>query len=164
MGYVESVKSTIEMMIFSFFFMLFYTVTHVILSVLMLAVREIVRTFCFIFGVGRWWLPSYAVVCHRKPLDAIGCGRKPSQAFGCHRLPSEPRIDHERLAFSFPKSRKLYKALFIYYLLSSIYGGLKSPVYRRCASLVRRFLAEVRRFLGISWEVFSIGNLKLGGF
>ena len=41
------------MMIFSFFFMLFYTVTHAILSVLMLAVRGIVRTFCFIFGVGR---------------------------------------------------------------------------------------------------------------
>ena len=41
------------MMIFSFFFMLFYTVTHAILSVLMLAVRGIVRTFCFILGVGR---------------------------------------------------------------------------------------------------------------
>ena len=53
MGYVESVKSTIEMMIFSFFFMLFYTVTHAILSVLMLAVRGLVRTLCFIFGVGR---------------------------------------------------------------------------------------------------------------
>ena len=41
------------MMIFSFFFMLFYTVTHAILSVMMLTVRGIVRTFCFIFGVGR---------------------------------------------------------------------------------------------------------------
>ena len=58
-------------------------------------------------------------------------------------------------------SIKLY--LYIY-LLSFIYGGLKSPVYRRYASLVRRFLAEVRRFLGISWEVFSIKKLKLGGF
>ena len=148
-------------MIFSFFFMLFYTVTHAILSVLMLAVRCIVRTLCFVFGVGRWWWPSYAVTCHRKPLDAVASHRKQSDTIACHRNP-EPTING--WLFSFPKSRKLYKALFIYYLLSFIYGGLKSPVYRRCASLVRRFLAEVRRFLGISWEVFSIGNLKLGGF
>lgn len=58
-------------------------------------------------------------------------------------------------------SIKLY--LYIY-LLSFIYGGLKSLAYRRCESLVRRFLAEVRSFLGISWEVFSIKKLKLGGF
>ena len=113
------------MMIFSFFFMLFYTVTHAILSVLMLAVKGIVRTFCFVFGVGRLQLPSQAVVC----------GRMPLQAFGCHRLPSEPRANHKRLAFSFPKSRKLYKALFIYYLLSFIYGRPEKP----CLSVMQEF-------------------------
>ena len=75
---------------------------------------------------------------------------------------SQPTInDWLFLSQKVESSIKLY--LYIY-LLSFIYEGLKTPVYRRHASLVRRFLAEVRRFLGISWEVYSIEKLKLGGF
>ena len=39
------------MMIFSFFFVLFYTVTHAILSVVGMIARSIVKVFGFIFGV-----------------------------------------------------------------------------------------------------------------
>ena len=41
------------MMIFSFFFVLFYTVTHAILSVVGLVLRGIFKVFDFVFGVGR---------------------------------------------------------------------------------------------------------------
>ena len=41
------------MMIFSFFFVLFYTVTHAILSVVGLVLRGILKVFGFVFGVGR---------------------------------------------------------------------------------------------------------------
>jgi hypothetical protein len=47
---VES-KIVCAMMIFSFFFVLFYTVTHAILSVVGLIARGIVKVFGFIFGV-----------------------------------------------------------------------------------------------------------------
>ena len=47
---VES-KIVCAMMIFSFFFVLFYTVTHAILSVVGLIERGIVKVFGFIFGV-----------------------------------------------------------------------------------------------------------------
>ena len=53
MGYVKSVKSTIVMMIFSFFFMLFYTVTHAILSTMAFVFRRIFKVVGFVFGVGR---------------------------------------------------------------------------------------------------------------
>ena len=53
MGYVKSVKSTIVMMIFSFFFMLFYTVTHAILSTMAFVFRSIFKVVGFVFGVGR---------------------------------------------------------------------------------------------------------------
>ena len=52
MGYVESVKSTIAMMIFSFFFMLFYTVTHAILSMVAFLFRGIFKVVGFMFGAG----------------------------------------------------------------------------------------------------------------
>ena len=39
------------MMIFSFFFVLFYTVTHAILSVVGMIARGIVKVLGFIFGV-----------------------------------------------------------------------------------------------------------------
>ena len=48
---VES-KIVCAMMIFSFFFVLFYTVTHAILSVVGLIARDIVKVFGFIFGLG----------------------------------------------------------------------------------------------------------------
>ena len=48
---VES-KIVCAMMIFSFFFVLFYTITHAILSVVGLIARGIVKVFGFIFGVG----------------------------------------------------------------------------------------------------------------
>ena len=41
------------MMIFSFFFVLFYTVTHAILSAVGLVLRGILKVFGFVFGVGR---------------------------------------------------------------------------------------------------------------
>ena len=47
---VES-KIVCAMMIFSFFFVLFYTVTHAIFSVVGLIARGIVKVFGFIFGV-----------------------------------------------------------------------------------------------------------------
>ena len=47
---VES-KIVCAMMIFSFIFVLFYTVTHAILSVVGLIARGIVKVFGFIFGV-----------------------------------------------------------------------------------------------------------------
>ena len=48
-------ESKIEsaMMIFSFFFVLFYTVTHAILSAVGLVLRGIFKVFDFVFGVGR---------------------------------------------------------------------------------------------------------------
>ena len=48
---VES-KIVCAMMIFSFFFVLFYTVTHAIFSVVGMIARSIVKVFGFIFGVG----------------------------------------------------------------------------------------------------------------
>ena len=48
---VES-KIVCAMMIFSFFFVLFYTVTHAILSVVGMIARGIVKVLGFIFGVG----------------------------------------------------------------------------------------------------------------
>ena len=48
---VES-KIVCAMMIFSFFFVLFYTVTHAIFSVVGMITRGIVKVFGFIFGVG----------------------------------------------------------------------------------------------------------------
>ena len=53
MGYLKSVKSTIVMMIFSIFFMLFYTVTHAILSIVAFLFRSIFKLVGFVFGVGR---------------------------------------------------------------------------------------------------------------
>ena len=47
---VES-KIVCAMMIFSFFFVLFYTVTHAIFSVVGMIARSIVKVFGFIFGV-----------------------------------------------------------------------------------------------------------------
>jgi hypothetical protein len=47
---VES-KIVCSMMIFSFFFVLFYTVTHAIFSVVGMIARSIVKVFGFIFGV-----------------------------------------------------------------------------------------------------------------
>ena len=41
------------MMVFSFFFVLFYTVTHAILSAVGLVLRGILKVFSFVFGVGR---------------------------------------------------------------------------------------------------------------
>ena len=51
----SDVESKIEsaMMIFSFFFVLFYTVTHAILSAVGLVLRGILKVFGFVFGVGR---------------------------------------------------------------------------------------------------------------
>ena len=49
---VES-KIVCAMMIFSFFFVLFYTVTHAILSAVGLVLRGILKVFGFVFGVGR---------------------------------------------------------------------------------------------------------------
>ena len=48
---VES-KMVCAMMIFSFFFVLFYTVTHAIFSVVGMIARGIVKVFGIIFGVG----------------------------------------------------------------------------------------------------------------
>ena len=48
---VES-KIVCAMMIFSFFFVLFYTVTHAIFSVVGMIARGIVKVFGFIFGAG----------------------------------------------------------------------------------------------------------------
>ncbi len=41
------------MMIFSFFFMLFYTVTHAILSTVAFLFRGIFKVVGFVFGAGR---------------------------------------------------------------------------------------------------------------
>ena len=45
-------KIEYAMMIFSFFFVLFYTVTHAIFSVVGMIARGIVKVFGLIFGVG----------------------------------------------------------------------------------------------------------------
>jgi len=92
------------------------------------------------------------------PSDAIGCHWMPPYANACHRMQTQANVSQnlpKRPQFFFPKKSEFHKALFIYYLLSFIYGGQKAPVYRRSRSLVGRFLAEVRRFLGDTWEVFS---------
>ena len=44
-------KIEYAMMIFSFFFVLFYTVTHAIFSVVGMIARGIAKVFDFIFGV-----------------------------------------------------------------------------------------------------------------
>ena len=95
-------------------------------------------------------------------------GQQMSQPKGqCIRQQSSQQNSHPTINDWLFLSQKVESSIKLYlyiYLLSFIYEGLKTPVYRRYASLVRRFLAEVRRFLGISWEVFSIEKLKLGGF
>ena len=45
-------KIEYAMMIFSFFFVMFYTVTHAIFSVVGMIARGIAKVFGFIFGVG----------------------------------------------------------------------------------------------------------------
>ena len=117
-------------------------------------------------GVSSRWSAScsepVADICLRIPSQPMGQPKSQliRQQMG-QRISQPTMNDWLFLSQKVESSIKLY--LYIY-LLSFIYGGLKSLAYRRCESLVRRFLAEVRSFLGISWEVFSIKKLKLGGF
>jgi hypothetical protein len=105
-----------------------------------------------------------AIASRRMPSDAISSQRMRTHAIACKRKPMSAKICQNDLSFSFPKSQSSIKLYLYIYLLSFIYGGQKAPVYRCSRSLVGRFLAEVRRFLGDTWDVFSKGNPKLGGF
>ena len=88
----------------------------------------------------------HAIASRRMRSVATGCHWMLPYANAYHRMQTQANVSQnlpKRPQFFFPKKSEFHKALFIYYLLSFIYGGQKAPVYRRSRSLVGRFLGTV---------------------